>query len=701
MSGTFLGIAERSLYRTNPPVKVRPLFQASPDRTKWIALEMEFPNSGMLGWWQPPAESEQFKAWTFQTEESGTYDPAKDSHDRYFVRTPATPAIELIDFHHLAEPEDVRLCLTKEGIAADRCATRNLIFRCGDGALIGPMELVVREDRLFLEARETPTQLSEMPNHLEVTNWTNHVFMPPRFSLVKIGDFDLSNDVLFVKRMLRESRDIGSDVIARAKLTEKQISSFCNILETLPLNKSRQQRLRRLTRVAAALGEHISLQEDGLSSLLAIPDIADAIEREKEAARLRAVAEEQAQIEGLLVKQQELVRANAELAQASAALKERLSSDELRLVQVQSDFDLSIAETFLKAEENAATFLGNVALIKAAIGREVKSASDKSSWGERGRTSESICSTELLQVLNERFIGRGLNSSAAATLLSSWAAGFVPILHGDLAMDCLECVCDTLTGGENFVSSISPTTGEISDLLSTMGRSRTGSGTLESFLRRAESDGQLASVVFEGVNLCQIDNVLLPLLGDLSDGTRHRPSSQGPQVTNTRLGPWPSNVLVAGTFTPSSLSMPRSQRLWRYCNLVSPTRRGPAVKESNTGSLTGVTLSEWQQWIDADRSNANGPLQTLAKYVCAKMGSSSSYERSLAALAFGLEVNLAEITDQEKLRIFTRSAVIPALVTSHKDSRALLAGAPVELSEVDSDIVDIIGILDNSVPQNV
>jgi hypothetical protein len=699
LSGLFLGVAERSPYRTIPPVKVRPLFQASPDRTRWVEPDIDFPNSGMLGWWQPPAEADQFKAWTFQTEESTTFDSTKDSHDLYFVRTPASPAYELIDFPHLAEPEDIRLCLTKEGIPASRCASRSLIFRCANGTLLGPLELVLREDRLLLEPRETLAQLAEMPEKLELTTWANHVFMPPKFSLIKIGELDLSTDVLFVKRMLRESRDVSSALLDRARLTEKQISSFSSVLETLPLNTSRQQRLRRLGQVARDLKEHISLQEDGLDALLSIPDVGAAIEQEKQKTRQSVLEERNSEVEALAEKRKDLASGNEALEQEAARLHAEIRSEETRLTKIHAQFKRSIAESFQEAENSAGTFLGNVALIKAAVGVSPGANDIRSDWSERAVISKSLTSGNVLQALTDSFSRSSLDGNGSIALMSSWASGLVPILEGDLATDCLNCVFDTLTGGESLVLSIPPAMTAVSDLRDLSGRSRNGYGSLASFLERVSSDEGLAIVVLEGLNLCQIDNAVLPLLSDLSCGDPNQTSRTSSGYTHTRLGPWPKNLLIAGTFVPSALSMPKSRRMWQYCSLISPKRKSAAAQDARHFGLESISAVEWHKWVSFAVLGSDSPMRTLAKYICSKTMAGSSYERSMAAFASALDKHL-DASDQEKLRMLLRSAILPALVTSQRDSRALLAGAPLELSEPDRDIVEVIEILDNSVPQN-
>jgi hypothetical protein len=305
---------------------------------------------------------------------------------------------------------------------------------------LGPVELVLRGDRLFLEERETAVAISQSSALLELTTWNNHDFMPPEFSLTKIGDLDLSTNSLFVKRMLRESRDISSGSLETAKLTAKQIAAYSLVLESLPMTKSRQQRLRRLVHLTKDLNEHIPLQEEGLASLLALPDVAAALKEEGRKARQAAVDEKQKDIEKLAVKQQELKFSNTELEQASLSLKQQLSSDQLALTEAHMKFEASIARTFSEAEENAPAFLGSIALIRAAIGGSNKAIDSARSlnaanWFLTDASVEIIGAPQLRQAVAERFEVEGIEQSIGLTLLSTWASSLIPVLNGDVALE--------------------------------------------------------------------------------------------------------------------------------------------------------------------------------------------------------------------------------------------------------------------------
>lgn len=156
MPHALLGIVERfGPGKSGPGARLRPIFQASTDKSHWIAPEEEFPNSGVVSWWQPAPDADLYKAWTFQIEPSWTYDAGTEHHDYYGVKGSPAPPVELIDLPSARDPEDIRSLLLEEGIPLDRCASKRLVFRDSSGSIVGPLDLTIRDRRLFLEEKDS------------------------------------------------------------------------------------------------------------------------------------------------------------------------------------------------------------------------------------------------------------------------------------------------------------------------------------------------------------------------------------------------------------------------------------------------------------------------------------------------------------------------------------------------------------------
>jgi hypothetical protein len=160
----------------------------------------------------------------------------------------------------------------------------------------------------------------------------------------------------------------------------------------------------------------------------------------------------------------------------------------------------------------------------------------------------------------------------------------------------LETFSDALTGGDYFLASVSPGLGSTRDLLDIVRRSREAVGPLGAYLDRSSKNERLALVIFDGINLCQIDNVLVPLFNDVTSGTTRILFSAEQKAFPTRLGMWPANVLIAGTLVTSELALPSSQRMWHYSPASSvawwKSRAGsPALILSNHGRHAPVLPS--------------------------------------------------------------------------------------------------------------
>ena len=140
--------------------------------------------------------------------------------------------------------------------------------------------------------------------------------------------------------------------------------------------------------------------------------------------------------------------------------------------------------------------------------------------------------------------------------------------------------------------------------------------------------------------------------------------------------------------------------MWQYCSLVSPRRMSVAKQGSNSAEVRTISVGEWRNWLTAAFSESDLQTRNLAKYICAKTMAGSSYEKAVGAFASAVTANWPEGSDQQKLKLLLRSAILPAIVTSHRDARTLLANAPIDLVEADREIIEVIEILDSSVPQN-
>ena len=279
-----------------PRARLRPTFQASPDKTCWLTPEEEFPNSGVVSWWQPTPDADVYRAWIFQVESSRTYEHDNEHHDYYGVKGSPSPAVELIDLPAAEDPEDTRAFLLEEGISLDRCASKRLVFRDRSGSVVGPIELTLREGRLFLDEKETPIPVNHSNEELALGAWEGHRFLPPEVWPRRAGEVDYSPNAVFLKRVLREIREMTPQVIDSARMTERLISSYWNAFDKTSLSPLQRQRLKRLHKLAAKSELGLTLAADAVPDLLSLSAVKDLLSAAKEQAGLSAVEERRAKL---------------------------------------------------------------------------------------------------------------------------------------------------------------------------------------------------------------------------------------------------------------------------------------------------------------------------------------------------------------------------------------------------------------------
>jgi hypothetical protein len=702
MALTLLGIVEKSHFKSGPGAKLRPICQASLDKNRWVTLEETFPNSGLVSWWQPLADAEQFNAWIFQVEQSRTYDPKLENHDLYSVRQVPSPAVELIDLDHLEEPEDVRLFLLREGLPVERCATKRLMFRDRNGLLLGPLDLSLRDDRLFIDDRETPVAILRPLTEFEPLQWGDHVFLAPENPIAKIGDLDISSNALFLKRMLRESRDVSPAIIEKAKLTERLIGSYCSALEQMSPETSRRQRLRRLTALSASAINGIPLEEEGVSALLAIPSVVDALEFEKKKAASSAVEERRSQIQKLEEERTGLEDVIRELKAQLVQLRQQIKATEQEQTEVVNTFNASIAKRFQEVTEDAPAFLGTVALIRAALADANSDTKRAPSLANNAaplflKAGDKVVTLEAPQIIDqtlEAFKQSGFDIAAPSGLLSAWASGFVPLVWGTQAKEMLDVASSTLTGGKQFGIAIPPTLSSPSDLLILSGCSRTGVGTLAEFLAEAGKSDELFLLVLDNLNLCQIDNVIVPLLKDYASGQLQSSKEPQPCLYPTQAGMWPKNVLLAGILVESPLALSMSRDIWQYSCLVEYGRR-QLPSEGYTGDSRVLGTLKHRDWIDWRelRGEAVGTsTQLVAKHVSRVAELNMLHTAMLCRLASLVEQITVGLEEEAQLFLFARIAIVPLTVAFQLDPHVVLKGCPIEITVTEETVNHIVDL---------
>ena len=239
--------------------------EASKDKSRWQPLDEDFPNSGRssAGGSLPPI-SLYIVRWSFQTEESPSYNPNKPQHDYFRVRGVPSVPIELVDLEQLSDEEELREYLLQTGIPASLCSSRRVVVRQRSGSLVGPIDLVLRNGRYYADEKQLdqPIALSQPRSDLSLAETSNHRFLPLEGWLTRIAELDFSSNELFLKRVLKDLKKITPSIVDDVKLTDKLITRYCAAVGTASLSLAQRYRLLRLQRIATHSRQDIQLSAE-------------------------------------------------------------------------------------------------------------------------------------------------------------------------------------------------------------------------------------------------------------------------------------------------------------------------------------------------------------------------------------------------------------------------------------------------------
>ena len=700
MVQTFLGVVDRfNVAKSGPGARLRPLFQASPDKTRWLKPEEDFPNSGVVSWWQPAPDADVYKAWIFQVERSWTYEHDNEHHDYYGVKGSPSPAVELIDLPAAADPEDTRVLLVAEGVPVERCASKRLVFRDRSGSFVGPLELLLRDGRLFLDEKEALIPLNQSNGELALGSWEYHRFLPLEVWPRTGGEVDYSPNAVFLKRVLRELREMTPQIIDGAKLTERLIGSYCTALEKMSLTPLQRQRLKRLRKLAEQSSLGVILVEDAVPDLLSLPAVKDVLSVAKEQAARSAAEERRTTLNELDTERAGLETKVTTLRTEATRLRDETESLLREQTAVLASFDERVQKKFEAIGADASSFLADVAVVRAALSASVPSRGSVASPRAPKKFGETraLGASQIVSSLREHFDNAALGCVLPVTLLSSWASGYVPMSFGVMARDALVAAGDCLFGGRLHVATLGPTLSSPTDLIRLPISSSSGMSTVEGLLSDASRSDDLFLLVFDNINLCQLDSTLVPLLRNYVAIHGQPSTSRSPATYSTPAGLWSSNVLLGGIMIDSPLALPMSRELWTCSTLIDAgakrtcaKEKGAEAREQNLASR--LSYATWSEWLETIDHKGTSDARLLAAYIAREIETSAMSKRLLRRLAAALDQTSPGVEENKRTGFLAEMAVIPYLLSRGLNPDAALKDSPAEISLEDGFVDMVTGL---------
>jgi hypothetical protein len=701
---TLLGIVDRFSYtKSGPGARLRPLFQASSDKKRWIPLEDEYPNDEVVSWWQPPTDVHLNKAWLFQVELSPTYDPDNKHHDYYRVKGMPSPAVELIDVAEAADPEDVRSFMLDDGLTVELCAARRLVFRDRGGTVIGPLELSIRDGRLHLEEEglEALIPVSRLTGDPALVSWEGHRFLPLEGWSRKAGEADFSPNTLFLKRVLRELKEITPSMIDNAKLTGKLIGAYVSAVEKMSLTPLQRQRLKRLHRLAAASSSGVSLAEDAVPELLSLLPVKEALDAAREEAAHKAIEARRSVLDELDGKraalEQEIVRLRAE----EDRLRDEIACTEKNRADSMASFEESVQKKFQEITRSASSFLADIALVRAALSDPVREPPSRTSpqVSKTIPAARALAAAEIPSTVRAQFDREGVGCMLSGALLASWASGFVPMLYGARGRDALGAADKSLFGRKSYFATLSATSVSPTDLLDLPVFSEYGLSSVRELVSVAGRSTDLFLLVFENINLCQLDSTLVPLVRTYAEIHARTSSSRSPIAYATPAGLWPSNMLFAGIMIDSPLALPMSRELWSYATFLDAGAKltctqGKRVEQNLPDSVSRIDYGTWTEWLETiDGANSSDTL-LVATHVGRQVETSALSKRMFRRLAGAVDCASPGLAEDKRAGLFLDMAVIPYLLSRGLDPEEVLRDSPADAKPDDAFVARVTALFE-------
>jgi hypothetical protein len=516
--------------------------------------------------------------------------------------------------------------------------------------------------------------LAEVPNHryLPLEGWS-----------IKVGDLDFSSNEVFLKRVLKDLRKITPSVVDDVKITDKLITRYCASVGTASLTAVQRHRFLRLQRLAAQTREDVRIPSEALDDFLAVGTVAELLEQVKAKAKDETVASVEASLTSLHAERDRLDREISRLKGTVVQKESELVTLQQQSASTLEEFDSRAKERFRNLSTSASEFLADIALIRAALNlnapksnRDTLPHEAKSVFSDRG---SSLTTAEF----DEAF--KSGDRTIFSPLLSSLAAGFVPIVFGPFGRDALNDLAYTVAAGRLFSlplnAALTSPTQLREELL--LHDSMCQSITLDDFLHAAGTSANVSILVLENINLAQIDSVILPLIRQyVAQRSCVVGTGNVPDGISTPVGSWPKNLLLAGFAIDSPLSLPVSTELWSYATFVYPTpekftdRNNTATSRPTGSRVTQISYGTWIEWLTRiDLTKAADPM-ILTEYVAHKIGMSPLLKRLARNLASTLASIGAFMEPSDNLKVFAELTVVPYALSRGSNPRLLFEGCP-------------------------
>jgi hypothetical protein len=626
--------------------QVQPLFEAAGDPPSWSRQYSgkepveEFPNRGLVTWKGVHPSLEVGTLWQFRVENQD-FEPDNPLHEAFRVAPGATAAREVLDLRRYGTGDDIRLLATESGIPL-RFIPSDTAFLCIDeNAWVGPVHLHRAESgRWLVPGGQEGQSLPPLPLNraAPAQDLVSLNIQSPRQLLTpggqpgpRIGSIDWSPDATVVKRVLTRVRKQDAHLAETLQLTQKSIDHAAEIV-TANESLLQEQQSKRAAGIVHRMSAHMQVTAEFMTELLGVPAVTRKIDEAKQEAIRAAETSFEAKMAGERQLLDELQRKVEGSLQTLKGLEEQIAHRQEELRQQTDAINDETQARLQTILEKPASFLANIAIVKAALGLPEQNGLRLPKAGpspsEKGSTTPAYSpvtqfanwdlgsqiqdAKQLRLLLNSSFHDAGFPVATARALHSAFVCGRVPVLYGPDSYDILKMYASRVAATRILWLPISPGLLEPSDLF---GRTEPQSGRfaprlgglLDLMLEAPRLEG-LCMVVLDGLNRSAVDAYLAPLIACYVDSQREiagrrlaiaHPAALGsdnPYASVATLA-WPQNVLLAGVFANDVVSLPPSPGFWLSSPLVCVDAKREAEVHGTTKQTTRTEKISSRSWI--------------------------------------------------------------------------------------------------------
>lgn len=656
MADIYLGIVEmiqkRSQQQAEPRsgyALLRPLYRSAEDSSGWIFIEQRernFPNRGVVTWYEPPSELAKDSLWQFQVQESHTYKTDNSKHDQFYVSAAIPPVMarEVIDLRLDDKPfvlDDARREVVEEGIELQFVPSQQIYLWIDDGAITNPIHLIQYGNKWRAspeQVQKTFIRVFSIPQkkivELRINDAKRSFLTPDAQTGAPTQQLDWSSDDVLLKRVLKWIQETDTEFSLSVDLTRKAVSRAAELVRGEQSETSegalRKQQLQRALRLASDLEDIPDLRRALEEDLLNLPSvnqrIKEAIDEKRREVREEIhheLSEDTSRADALRAEKTSL---ELEIVQLEHQRAELASAHQRQVEEGTTALEAALAEQISEVMNRPTQALANISIFRAALNLAPSTNSSNSRAPRQSTVADASAGNydppmrfvgsevqiksisdqqELRLALDESFTGAGLEPRTAVTLHAAFLSGMMPVLSGVATYEAVKSYASCVAGGRLLWIPVYATTLEPNDLLGGFNASSQSfaphpNGLLDLLLHARNTD-ELSVVVLDGFNRAPVDSylsTLLSLYGDARLAERQRRtlplvhpnsiSSENFYAAAAQLT-WMPNVLLAGIWSEGAATLPVPASFWDAAALITiePSSLGSAAIDAANQEVNG------------------------------------------------------------------------------------------------------------------